>query len=164
MNPYLPSAPQHTLPVLPPLNLETVLCQKSWSWCGTLFSILTGLVGAKPLAPLPAAEGSLSPWRPFSFTGGMWWCRGASGSRAGAIGNLILFLQKKGKSKTKKKWHSNNPKTLARTCMRKRPQALMRLCIAMVSGACRLPEHMSHANAPHGNLFTMPWHALTLSL
>lgn len=59
-----------TPPVLLPPNLATVVCQKAYTSAKHCLVFLTGLVGAEPLAPLP--EGSLSPWRPFSFIGGMW--------------------------------------------------------------------------------------------
>lgn len=47
-----------------------VQCQKADHGATRCLVFLAGLDGAEPPALLPAAEGSLSPWRPFSFTRG----------------------------------------------------------------------------------------------
>lgn len=140
-----------------PAATAAVQCHKADHGATRCLVFLAGLDGAEPPALLPAAEGSLSPWRPFSFTRGDEVVQGKGGGQGQEL--LEIWSPSKKKKKRKKKWHSNNPKTLAWTCMRKRPQASARLHIA--SGAWqRLPEHMSHANAAHGgNLFTTLWHA-----
>lgn len=53
-----------------PAATAAVLCQKADHGATRCLVFLAGLDGAEPPALLPAAEGSLSPWRPFSFTRG----------------------------------------------------------------------------------------------